>query len=72
MEFNNFDPNIKFIYEFIEASINFLDLSVKCQMVNVRPPSDCHRYLHFQSSHPKHTKKLIVYHQTLKVSRADC
>ena len=38
MEFNNFSPNIKFTYEFIEASINFLDHSVKCQMVNFRPP----------------------------------
>ena len=28
MEFNNFNPNIKFTYEFSEASINFLDLNV--------------------------------------------
>ena len=27
-EFNNFNPNIKFTYEFSEASINFLDLNV--------------------------------------------
>ena len=28
MEFDNFNPNIKFTYEFSEASINFLDLKV--------------------------------------------
>ena len=29
MAFNNFNPNIKFTYEFSEASINFLDLNAK-------------------------------------------
>ena len=29
MEFNNFNPNIKFTDEFSEASTNFLDLTVK-------------------------------------------
>ena len=29
MEFDNFNPNIKFTYEFSEASISFLDLNVK-------------------------------------------
>ena len=29
MEFNKFNPNIKFTHEFREASINFLDLNVK-------------------------------------------
>ena len=29
MEFNNFNRNIKFIYEFSETSIVFLDLNVK-------------------------------------------
>ena len=33
-------------------------------------PTDCHQYLHFQSSHPKHTKRSIVYSQTLRVSMA--
>ena len=28
MEFNNFNPNIKFTYEFIEANINFVDLNI--------------------------------------------
>ena len=29
MEFDNFNPNIKFNYEFSEGSISFLDLNVK-------------------------------------------
>ena len=33
-------------------------------------PTDCHQYLQFQSSHPKHTKMSIVYSQTLTVGRA--
>ena len=75
MEFNNFNPNIKFTYEFSEASINFLDLNVKFSSGKLQTslyvkPTDCHQYLHFQSSHPKHTKKSIVYSQTLRVSRA--
>ena len=69
------NPNIKFAYEFSEASINFLDLNVKFSSGKLQTslyvkPTDCHQYLHFQSSHPKHTKKSIVYSQTLRVSRA--
>ena len=37
-EFDKFNPNINFTYEFIEESINFLDLNVKLLMVNFRPP----------------------------------
>ena len=75
MEFNNFNPNIKFIYEFSEASISFLDLyfkfsNGKFQTFLYVKPTDCYQYLHFQSSHSKHTKKSIVYSQTLRVSRA--
>ena len=29
IEFNNFNANIKFTYEFSEASVNFLDLNIK-------------------------------------------
>ena len=75
MEFNNFNPNIKFTYEFSEASINFLDLNVKLSDGKLQTslyvkPTDRHQYLHFRSSHPKHTKRSIVYSQTLRVSRA--
>ena len=75
MEFNNFNPNIKFTYEFSEASINFLDLNVKLcdgklQTSLYVKPIDRHQYLHLRSSHPNHTKRSIVYSQTLRVSRA--
>ena len=73
-EFNNFNPNIKFTYEFSEASINFLDFNVKLSNGKLQTSlyvkaTDCHQYLHFQSSHPKHKKKSIVYSQTLRVGR---
>ena len=61
MEFINFNPNIKFTYEFSEESINFLDLNVKFSCGKLQAslyvkPTDYHKYLHFESSHPKHTK----------------
>ena len=73
MEFNNFNPNIKFTYEFSETSINFLDLNVKLSDGKLQTslyvkPTDRHQYLHFRSSHPKHTKRSRVYSQTLRVS----
>ena len=74
MEFNNFNSNIKFTYEFSEASINFLDLNLKfcngkLQAYLYVKLTDCHQYLHFQSSHPKQTKNSIIYSQTLRLSR---
>ena len=52
-----------------------LDLSVKFSSGKLQTylyvkPTDCLQYLHFESSHPKHTKKSIVHSQTLRVSRA--
>ena len=31
--------------------------------------TDRHRYLHYTSSHPKHTKQSIVFSQSLRISR---
>ena len=75
IEFNTFNPNIKFTYDFSEAIINFLDLNVKLSNGKFQTslyvkPTDCHQYLHFQSSHLKHTKSSIAYSQTLRFSRA--
>ena len=74
MEFNNFNPNIKFTYEFSKASVNFLDLSVKLsdgklQISLYVKPADRSQYFLFQASHPEHTKRSIVYSPTLRVSR---
>ena len=57
MEFNNFNPNIKFT----EEIINILDLNVKFSSGKLQTslyvkPIDCHQYLHFKSSHPKDKK----------------
>ena len=32
-------------------------------------PTDCHQYLHYKSSHPEHTKRSIIYSQTLTAKR---
>ena len=57
MEFDNFNPNLKFIYELSEVRINFLDLNVKFSSGKLPTslyvnPTDCHQYPHSQSSHP--------------------
>ena len=31
--------------------------------------TDRHQYLHYTSSHPEHTKRYVVYSQTLRLSR---
>ena len=74
MEFNYFNPNIKFTYELSEASINFQDLNIKLSNGNPQTslymrPTDRHQYLHFQLRYPKHVKRSIVYSQTLRVNR---
>ena len=48
-ENNNFSPNIKFTYEFSEASVSFLDLNVKFSNGKLQTslyvkPTDCHKY----------------------------
>ena len=75
IEFSKFNRNIKFNYEFSETSINFLHLNVKLSNGKLQTslyvkPTDHHQYLHLQSSHPIHAKRLIVFSQTLRVSRA--
>ena len=32
-------------------------------------PTDRHQYLHYLSAHPYHTKKSVVFSQTLRISR---
>ena len=71
MEFNNF--NFKFTQQFKEASISFRDLNGKLSNDKLQAsmyvkPADRHQYLHFQSIHFKHTKRWMLYSQTLIVS----
>ena len=53
MEFGNFNPNIKFTYEFSEENISFLDIFVKPSNDKLQnsfyvKPTDPHYYLTFQ------------------------
>ena len=71
---NQFHPNIKFTHESSRESIPFLDLRVKLSQGKLETdlhikPTDRHQYLHYSSSHPGHTKRSIVYSQTLRVAR---
>ena len=72
--FNNFHPNIKFTYDSSKESVIFLDLRVKSDNNHLMTtlyvkPTDKHQYLHYSSAHPDHTKRSIVFSQTLRISR---
>ena len=73
-DLNSFSPNLNFTSEKSKKSIPFLDLNVK--LVNGKLETDLHikstdrhQYLHYMSSHPEHTKRSIVYSQTLRINR---
>ena len=69
-ELNIFNPDLKFTYELNEKEIPILDLKVKLIEGKISTDlyiksADRHQYLHFNSSHPNHTKRSIVYSQGL-------
>ena len=72
-DFDAFTPNIQFTYESSKKSIAFLDLDVAVcnarleSTVHVKP-TDRHQYWHYSSSNPEHTRRSIVFSQTLRVS----
>ena len=71
---NTFHPNIKFTHESSKECISFLDLSVSLSGNKLSTdlyikPTDRHQYLHYSSSHPDHTRKSIIFSQTLRLSR---
>ena len=73
-DLNNFTPNLTFTHEASKNCIPFLDLKVKLidgklETDLYMKPTDCHQYLHYLSSHPKHTKRAIIDSQTLRVNR---
>ena len=64
-KFNNFTPNHRFMYESSEKSIPFLDLITavseqKSKTTLHIKSTGRHRYLHYASSHPEHTKHSVV------------
>ena len=73
-ELKSFDTNIKFTYEYNDKRVSFLDLQVDIvegkffTSLFVKPTGQ-HQYLHFWSGHPEHTKRSIIYSQTLRLKR---
>lgn len=73
-ELNEFHSNLKFTYEYSNSRANFLDVEVgiECSQFVTRlfsKPTDCHQYLHYESSHPLHVKKSIVLSQGLRIRK---
>ena len=73
-DLNKYPPNINFTHESNKEWINFLDLTVSLLDNKVSTdlhikPTDRHQYFHYSSSHPDHTKKSLVYNQTLRLNR---
>ena len=71
---NTSHPNLKFTHEKSKTSINFLDVVVringdKFETDLYSKPTDCHQFLEFNSAHPIHIKKSIVYSQGLRIKR---
>ena len=72
--FNNFTSNLTFTHECSEKSISFLDLIVTISEQNLKTTlhvrsTDHHQYLRHGSSHPEHTKRSVLFSQTLRISR---
>ena len=71
---NKKHPTIKFIAEWSETQINFLDVTVYLENGKINTdlyvkPTDTHQYLHSSSCHSYHCKKGITYSQTLRLNR---
>ena len=69
---NQFHPYLSFTYEFSKKYIAFLDCLVnlfenKLTTDLYVKPTDTHQYFDYTSLHPEHTKKSIVYSQTLRL-----
>ena len=73
-ELNDFNQYIKFTYDYSAKNIPFLDLKVGLKDGKITTdlhvkPTDRHQYFHFSSAHPNHTKRSLVFSQTLSMSR---
>ena len=71
---NEFHTDIKFTYESSKESITFLDLKVSVKNSKIITDlfvksTDRHQYLHYLSAHPNHTKRSVVFSQTLRIGR---
>ena len=73
-DLNQIHPNLKFITDSSEESVAFLDLKVKHKQGKIETDlhvksADRHQNLYCTSSHPKHTKRSIIFIQSLRISR---
>ena len=71
---NEFDSNLKFIYEKSKEKINFLDSVIKLTDGKTVTDIYCkstysHTYLHYDSCHAEHIKRSIIFSQTLRLKR---
>ena len=71
---NNFHLNLKFTSEKSKKSVNFLDVKVSLIEQHLETDlycksTDCHQFLDFNSAHPIHIKKSIVFSQCLCIKR---
>ena len=73
-KFNNFTSNMSFTFESSEKSISFLDLTITVPEEKLKTAlhiksTGRHQYLHYASSHLEHTKRSVIFSQTLTISR---
>ena len=73
-DLNSFDNNVKFTHEPSKDNVIFLDLIMKLSKGRLTTDlhvkdTDRHQYLHFNSSHPDHTKRSIIYSQALRLAK---
>ena len=67
---NEFHPSLKFTDEYSRTIVKFLDVIVEIDAGQpISSPTDCHQYLHYETSHPAHVKRSIVYTQGLRIKR---
>ena len=62
---NEFHPNLKFTYEYSteHKGRDKFETYLYCKA------TDCHQYIHYESCHPDHMKKLSIYSQGLPIKR---
>ena len=73
-DLNSFDFNIKFTHESSKDNVTFLDFMLKFSKVYLTTDlhikdTDQHQFLRFNSSHPDHTKRSIIYSQALRLAK---
>ena len=70
---NSIHPTIKFTYQCSDTTINFLDTTIyihpKKRILQSKlftKPTDTKTLLHYNSYHPNHTKRSVIYSQALR------